>query len=169
MFSGVSQQLLLLLLLFNVSPDGFQTIHIQAGMMRWLQAGEDQREVLVQPFPLVLTSATRCLRNSRAGIWCVGGSSFEKLLFQSLIISSVPLFLLFLYIFLGAGTRGSPGHGWGLSLFCSRRLLLNLRLLRLRFRRDEALHLLGADGHLVRLQPALQVLQRAGDSKGTPL
>lgn len=43
MFSGASQQLLLLLLL-DVSPDGFQ-----AGMMRWLQAGEDHGEVLVQP------------------------------------------------------------------------------------------------------------------------
>lgn len=51
MFPGASAQLLLLLLLllFNVSPDGFQTIHIQAGMMRWLQAGEDPHEVLVQP------------------------------------------------------------------------------------------------------------------------
>lgn len=51
MFSGASQQqlLLLLLLLFNVTPDGFQAIHIQAGMMRWLQAGEDQHEVSVQP------------------------------------------------------------------------------------------------------------------------
>lgn len=75
MFSDASPQLLLLLL-FNVPPDGFQTIHIQAGMMRWLQAGEDPREVLVQVLPLVPTSASHCLQSSRAGIWCVGGSFF---------------------------------------------------------------------------------------------
>lgn len=60
----------------------------------------------------------------------------------------------------GYTTRAGTWQG-GVSLLCSRRVFLRLLLLRLRLRRDEVLHLLGADGHLVRVQPALQVLQGA--------
>lgn len=165
MFSGASQQLLLL----NGSPDGFQ-----AGMMRWLQAGEDHGEVLVQPCHSVPSCPDHCqplsveLQSWNSVCWAVFLVKITFSLTGNLLRAPFPAIPMAGYTFLGAGTRGSPGHGRGLSLLRGRRLLLALRLLGLRFRRDEALHLLGADGHLVRLQPALQVLQRAGDSKGTP-
>lgn len=41
MFSDASEQLLVL---FNMSPDELQTIHIQTGMIRLLQAGRRSKK-----------------------------------------------------------------------------------------------------------------------------
>lgn len=165
---------LLLLLLLNVSLDGFQIIHIQAGMMRWCRLEKiDVRFWFIHvtgipscPYQCQLLSLE--LQSCNLVCWGFFLVKITSSITDNLLCAPLPGIPMAGYTSLGAGTRGSPGQGWGLSLLRSRRLLLGLWLLRLRFRRDEALHLLRADGHFVRLQPALQVLQRAGDSKGTP-